>query len=685
MDVSKLLKVIRGISLMQVKEVLKVTLRKPKMYPKYLKYGFSERALSGNVITGGGKGFDHLELSGKTVSGIITYGADALGVLKVYRHMAFPTLRLKPNLTFCTFCTVFEPKNEIYVDGVEVVGDVLKAYSVNGILTLESDFKGGLDIKRELYPSGEHPAFIERVEVTNRTGQRVNIVISSRAKLRKVPAKKCVGSAIAYQQKLVGENGDFRSELPHCEISKMLVPGGTVVHYVVYYALPVGETMNFNAAKERAQRERSIGDFAKNFAISVGDDCINAMYHHALIRSYDGLNETPKGLVHSPGGGRYYGAIWTNDQMEYAVPLFAFLNNRDGIAAAKNCIAAYEEYMDRSEIPFSEKKAVPSSLVGGCLHPIGVAGDRGDCAMAGCGTAQFLLMHGDIEYAKEKLWTVEWCVDFCMSRKTADGVIASDSDELENRLPSGKCNLSTNILTYQLLHYAYLLERELGFTEKAAAYLQYKEELRDAIKKYFEAMVEGYSTYRYYEGNSVLRSWIVLPIVAKIFDRKEGTLDAVFKELYADGKMKSASNREIYWDRSLLYALKACFIAGEGDRAFSLLADYSKSRTTGLHVPYAYEAFPEGNGSHLSAESILYLRIITEGLFGIEPVGFGKIIIDTKAPADVGTISIKGLICADTPYSLESDGAEISVKVGNKTYTGKNGSGFDFKSLTFFE
>ncbi|MGI8636432.1 MAG: hypothetical protein ACR2KZ_13630 [Segetibacter sp.] len=30
------------------------------------------------------------------------------------------------------------------------------------------------------------------------------------------------------------------------------------------------------------------------------------------------------GLVHSPGGGRYYGGVWANDQIEYAGPFFSF-------------------------------------------------------------------------------------------------------------------------------------------------------------------------------------------------------------------------------------------------------------------------------------------------------------------------------------------------------------------------
>ena len=43
------------------------------------------------------------------------------------------------------------------------------------------------------------------------------------------------------------------------------------------------------------------------------------------------------------------------------------------------------------------------------------------------------------------------------------------------------------------------------------------------IEKYFGANVQGFNTYRYYAGNTTLRSWIGLPLVMGIFDRKEAT------------------------------------------------------------------------------------------------------------------------------------------------------------------
>lgn len=44
------------------------------------------------------------------------------------------------------------------------------------------------------------------------------------------------------------------------------------------------------------------------------------------------------------------------------------------------------------------------------------------------------------------------------------------------------------------------------------------------------------------------------------------------------------------------------------------MAYYSQQRLLGEHVPYPIEAWPEGNQRHLSAESALYCRIVTEGI-----------------------------------------------------------------------
>lgn len=146
--------------------------------------------------------------------------------------------------------------------------------------------------------------------------------------------------------------------------------------------------------------------------------------------------------MHSPGGGSYYAAMWANDQGEYMSPLFAFMDYGPGIDSALNCFRHFRKQMKPDYSP------VPSSIIAEGEDVFSAAGDRGDAAMLAAGAGRFSLALGDRKTAKELWPVIEWCLEFCNCNITPHGVIASDSDELENRFPSGPANLSTSCLAY---------------------------------------------------------------------------------------------------------------------------------------------------------------------------------------------------------------------------------------------
>ncbi|HEY9197353.1 MAG TPA: hypothetical protein VIM77_13850, partial [Mucilaginibacter sp.] len=147
--------------------------------------------------------------------------------------------------------------------------------------------------------------------------------------------------------------------------------------------------------------------------------------------------------------------------------------------------------------------------------------------------------------------------------------------------------------------------------------------LKNNIEKYFGATIDGFKTYKYYETNDVLRAWICLPLTMGIFDRTEGTINALFSpRLWTADGLATQAGKETFWDRSTLYALRGVLQVGKTEKAMEYLRYYSRRRLLGEHVPYPVEAYPEGNQRHLSAESGLYCRIFTEGLFGMRPTGF---------------------------------------------------------------
>ena len=85
-------------------------------------------------------------------------------------------------------------------------------------------------------------------------------------------------------------------------------------------------------------------------------------------------------------------------------------------------------------------------------------------------------------------------------------------------------------------------------------------DLKKAIENYFGGNVSGYDTYRYYDGNDVLRSWICLPLCFGINDRAEGTLVALFsKEMMTRDGILTQQGSTTFWDRSTLVRSERSF------------------------------------------------------------------------------------------------------------------------------
>lgn len=164
---------------------------------------------------------------------------------------------------------------------------------------------------------------------------------------------------------------------------------------------------------------------------------------------------------------------------------------------------------------------IPSSIIDEGNDLWEGAGDRGDSAMYLYGVTRFLLAYGKQETAEQYWDAIDWCVRYCRLKVNEDGVIASDSDELEERFASGDANLCTSCLTYAGLISAADIAAELGKQDKQKEYLEFAAMLRKNIERFFGAEVSGYQTYRYYKENTLLRSWICIPLTMGILDRKK--------------------------------------------------------------------------------------------------------------------------------------------------------------------
>jgi hypothetical protein len=236
----------------------------------------------------------------------------------------------------------------------------------------------------------------------------------------------------------------------------------------------------------------------------------------------------------------------------------------------------------------------------------------------------------------------------------SEGVVLSDTDELEGRFPAGEANLCTSSLYYDALLSASYICKELGIGGgKAATYLKQAKTLAANIDKYFAAEMCGFDTYRYYKGNTKLRSWICMPLIVDIFDRATGTIEALTSpHLLMNDGLLTEQGSATFWDRSTLYALRGIFRAGKSDVAYDFLKHYSERRLLGEHVPYPIEAYPEGSQRHLSAESGLYCRVITEGMFGIRPTGFTSFNITPNMPKAWDNMALRNVRAFDSNFDV---------------------------------
>jgi hypothetical protein len=136
-----------------------------------------------------------------------------------------------------------------------------------------------------------------------------------------------------------------------------------------------------------------------------------------------------------------------------------------------------------------------------------------------------------------------------------------------------------------------------------------------------------------------------------------------------DGLATEAGDRT-FWDRSTLYGLRGVFAAGATEKALEYLTYYSKRRLLGEHVPYAVEAYPEGNQRHLSAESALYCRVYTEGMFGLRPKGFNSFLITPRLPDGWGSMKLKNVQAFGSVFNLSvaraGDRLKVDLFIGGK-------------------
>ena len=584
---------------------------------------------------------DHIEMSGKSVSVVLRYGVQN-GAFTLNKSMVWPMLRTIPNNTHASLMRRYgwNVLDMITVNGRAFTDEQVERISLKGILKVESKYdlgrRGQWKLVREYFPSTEHPALMECYSLIN-TGKT-----SLAIELPQIDQQ-------SFTDPQKGVTGSFRIET---RIDKSghftLQPNDTLHFSASISAYPSDkESIQLNGSEEKKKREALVNELMNKLVLETPDPIIDRMFAFSKIRGCESIYETKGGPMHGPGGESYYAALWANDQAEYINPFFPFVGYEYGNASALNSYLHFARFMN------DEWKPIPSSIIAEGIDIWNGAGDRGDAAMIAYGASRYALAKGSKQEA-ETLWPlIEWCLEYCRKKLNEGGVVASDSDELEGRFPSGKANLCTSSLYYDALLSASYLCKEIG-KSGAFTYLKQANTLRKNMESYFGANVEGFDTYAYYEGNDILRSWICIPLTVGIDERAEETINALFSpRLWTKDGLLTQAGSATFWDRSTLYALRGVYAVGATEKATEFMKKYSATRLLGDHVPYAIEAWPEGSQRHLSAESGLYARIITEGMFGIRPTGFKSFTLTPRLPKDWDFMNLKDIHAFDACFHIQ--------------------------------
>ncbi len=587
---------------------------------------------------------DFIEQGGRRAGQKVWYTINADCTLTIERDLVWPSLRILPNDTHGSFIRHYgaEAEPKITVDGLPL-GPVKYTEAVlDGTLS----FLGSVQmirIKRVTFPCFEKYAALDRWTLVNSGSRPVTIVVAP--------------IALSAEQK--GPYGINVAEVS-CDApaTTRLEPGKSLTLTVIFSARPKeSSAVPLDAEKEEKGRREFISQLSDTLVLETPDPMLNLAFTFAKWRVAEAMNDTRGGLMLAPGNLRYYAATWCNDNVEYAGPFFPFLGEAGGNQGSLN---AYRQYMAFMKPTYQR---IPCSIVAEGTSTWGPF-DRGDAAMYAYGASRFALALGDRAIAEELWKGIEWSLEYCKRQQTPEGVIASDKDELEGRLPAGKANLTTASLCYGALRSAADLARSLQRGAIATEYDQRANALADAIERYFGATVEGFSTYRYYDGNTKLRSWICMPLSMGIFTRNKATIDALFSpRMWTPDGLASQSGDKVFWDRSTLYALRAVFQAGETTKALDYLTRYTQRRLLGEHVPYAVEAFPEGGQGHLASESGLYCRIFIEGLFGILPTGLNTFRCTPRLPDNWPSMSLKHIKAFGGDFDMIVTRADAKLRV----------------------
>ena len=408
-----------------------------------------------------------------------------------------------------------------------------------------------------------------------------------------------------------------------------VAPNGVIAfHSSIHARLTDDPDLVMDPPAERAARQTLVtAAWNGPGRLETPDRDLNAAYALQKFHVLETPIETHKGVITHNGSLTYSPGIWANDPVEYSSPLFPFFGDPQLNQASMQMYRIWLDHCREYGIdPF------PGSFEHAALKL--TQKWRGDDAMVLYGLAKFLLFQGDRAAAEEMWPLIEFSAESVKQNTRPDGIVASKTDEMEDRYPTGDANLSSSSLAYGGYRLAANLARSLN-KPVAAEFDQRSDKLSKSIESFFGAEIEGFKTYRYFKENTVLRGWILLPLAMDITERQNATLDAMVSDKLWPNRMQggdilaASDRRETEWGRETYYALRVLFKAGRTEQALDLTQRCVKAQIFGPRGPY-----PDEDAIDMLCPGSLYPRVFTEGMFGIIPTGLDSFECTPWLPKD---------------------------------------------------
>ena len=262
---------------------------------------------------------DNIEMSGRKVAAIIHYEVDKDKKVRIERDVIFPQLR--------TFIGINDPDwmnyraylRKVYTDDVlpvitiddrEYLPGAVDSVVINGKLNFYHQAQKGLQLKRTLLPSMIDRMFVEKWAITN-TSDSVRQL--SFGNIHSIQSEK-------------GVHGTYTREVFHDADDTVTLRPSEVYDFAIYFTARLNDEKESRLSWREVESERDsfLDTMKNNLVMNSPDPVLNTLFYFSKIRAAESIYDSKMGLVHSPGGGRYYTGVWANDQAEYSGPFFPY-------------------------------------------------------------------------------------------------------------------------------------------------------------------------------------------------------------------------------------------------------------------------------------------------------------------------------------------------------------------------